>query len=310
MTDSALVLPTHPYYTLDRTLAHQRLLQFRGPHESAGFRVSGAGHTFYIAYLDEFGHIGPYISRAHESHNTNPVFGLGGIVLPAHKARSFASWFYQLKCNLLSFEIARAGVPAWRWEKKGASLYTTQNVLRYPQLRGATARLLNRVENDDGMVFYVGIEKVLPPGQHDPKEMYLAMLREAIGRLDQFCLSRHSRFMMILDEQREAGFREEIIAEGCRQMFGTAPRRRMIEPPIQAESHLFQTLQCADWICGLVGRAGCYLVAPTEYEELIWVPKYFAERLARVAPISGILSSGTATEAAQPSRPDALSTRH
>ena len=75
-------------------------------------------------------------------------------------------------------------------------------------------------------------------------------------------------------------------------MFGDARRARMIEPPIQAESLLFQTLQCADWICGLVGRAGCYLVAPDEYEDLAWVSKYFAHRLARAAPISGIRRQG------------------
>jgi hypothetical protein len=75
-------------------------------------------------------------------------------------------------------------------------------------------------------------------------------------------------------------------------MFGDARRERMIEPPIQAESHLFQTLQCADWISGLVGRAGCYLVAPTEYQDLIWVPKYFSHRLARAAPTSGIRQHG------------------
>jgi len=101
--------------------------------------------------------------------------------------------------------------------------------------------------------------------------------------------------MMVLDEQNEPDFRAGIVAEASREMFGDARRHRMIEPPIQAESHLYQTLQCADWICGLVGRAGCYLVAPTEYEELIWVPKYFARRLARAAPISGIRRHRAAT---------------
>lgn len=32
----------------------------------------------YIAYLDEFGHIGPYTSNNHEKHNTHSVFGLIG----------------------------------------------------------------------------------------------------------------------------------------------------------------------------------------------------------------------------------------
>jgi hypothetical protein len=114
------------------------------------------------------------------------------------------------------------------------------------------------------------------------------VLKEAIKRLDDFCGRNECRFMIVLDELNDRKFREEIVAEASLEMFGAARRARMIEPPIQAESHLFQTLQCADWICGLVGRASCYLVAPTEYEDLIWVPKCFSHRLARAAPISGI----------------------
>ncbi len=295
MTDSSLVLQQPDLYTLDRTHAHSRLLQFRGPRESAGFRVSDAPSSFYIAYLDEFGHVGPFISRSHERHNTSPVFGLGGVVLPVERVRPFASYFYRLKCNLLAFEIERAGVPAYQWEKKGASLYTTQNVLKYSELRRATARLLNRVEKDEGMVFYVGVEKTHSPDEHDPKRLYRAVLREVIKRLDDFCGRSNSLFMLVLDEQGDREFREEIVAEASREMFGDARRARMIEPPIQAESHLFQTLQCADWICGLVGRAGCYLVAPAEYGDLTWVPKYFTHRLARAAPISGIRRHGALT---------------
>jgi hypothetical protein len=292
VTDSPLVLQSPEIYTLDRTPAQSRRLQFRGPHESAGFRVSGTPSSFYIAYLDEFGHVGPFISRTHERHNTSPVFGLGGIVLPVERVRPFASYFYQLKCTLLAFEIERAGVPAWQWEKKGASLYTTQNVLKYSELRRATARILNRVEKDEGMVFYVGVEKTHSPDEHNPKRLYRAVLREAIKRLDRFCDRRNSLFSIILDEQSDRAFREEIVVEASREMFGNARRARMIEPPIQAESHLFQTLQCADWICGLVGRAGCHLIAPAEYEDLVWVPKYFTRRLARAAPISGIRRHG------------------
>jgi hypothetical protein len=52
------------------------------------------GLIHYIAYLDEFGHIGPFVSRDHPQHNTSPVFGLGGFVLPSSKVRAFATWFY------------------------------------------------------------------------------------------------------------------------------------------------------------------------------------------------------------------------
>ncbi|MDR1660979.1 MAG: DUF3800 domain-containing protein [Azoarcus sp.] len=241
-----------------------------------------------MAYLDEFGHIGPFVSREHPLHNTSPVFGLGGFVLPSGRVRSFATWFYQLKCNLLRFEINRAGVPAYQWEKKGAALYTTANVLKYRELRAATTRLMNRIERDEGMVFYVGLQKTHPPAKHNAKNLYRAVLRESIKRLDQFCVARGAHFQMILDEQKEVDFRAQIVAEASIQMFGEEARGTMIEPPIQAESHLFQTLQCADWLCGLIGRVGCYEVASDVYPELDWTSRYFTGRLRQIAPTSGI----------------------
>lgn len=36
------------------------------------------GLLMLIAYLNEFGHIGPYISRTHTKHNDSPVCGLAG----------------------------------------------------------------------------------------------------------------------------------------------------------------------------------------------------------------------------------------
>lgn len=59
--------------------------------------------------------------------------------------------------------------------------------------------------------------------------------------------------------------------------------RTLIEPPIQAESHLFQTIQCADWICGLMGRLTALLVAPDEYPELEPFDRYFSDRVAKVS---------------------------
>ena len=62
----------------------------------------------YFAYLDEFGHIGPCISRTDPKHKTSPVFGLAGFVLPAVEVRGFGTWFFQHKCELLKFEITAA----------------------------------------------------------------------------------------------------------------------------------------------------------------------------------------------------------
>ncbi|WP_428099813.1 hypothetical protein [Candidatus Rariloculus sp.] len=98
----------------------------------------------YFAYLDEFGHIGPYVSRADPRYNESPVFGLAGFVLPSKEVRGFGTWFFQRKCDLLAFEIDRSGEHPAVWEKKGASLYTVTNVSRYGELRKFTNRLLKQ----------------------------------------------------------------------------------------------------------------------------------------------------------------------
>lgn len=64
-----------------------------------------AGKLLYIVYLDEFGHIGPYLSSTDKSHKTHPVFGLGGVVLPYTEVRKFSTYFYQLKNRLLDYEL-------------------------------------------------------------------------------------------------------------------------------------------------------------------------------------------------------------
>ena len=58
----------------------------------------------YFAYLDEFGHIGPYVTRQHPRHNDSPVFGLAGFVMPSENLRGFGTWFFQRKCDLRQME--------------------------------------------------------------------------------------------------------------------------------------------------------------------------------------------------------------
>ena len=140
----------------------------------------------YFAYLDEFGHIGPYISRADPRYKDSPVFGLAGFVLPAAEVRGFGTWFFQRKCELLKFEIERSGQHPTVWEKKGASLFTVKNVTKYRELRNFTNRFLTKLKKLGGFVFYVGIKKTAAPAEHAPNQLYKTMLVEAIKRIDDF----------------------------------------------------------------------------------------------------------------------------
>lgn len=232
----------------------------------------------YLVYADEFGHVGPYTGRNDPKFNESPVFGLGGIVLPVDQVRPFATWFFKLKSNLLDWEIQRSGEPAYSWEKKGSQLYTTENVLKYRELRIATNRILRHLHSVGGSCFFVGLEKYATPAEHNSQSVYMTALRETIRRVDEHCDGKDCNWLLIMDEH-EAKFRKHIVSTAAISMFGPDKRTRLIEPPTQAESHLFQTIQCADWICGLVGRLGAYVCRPDEYPDLDWTVKYFQGRL-------------------------------
>jgi hypothetical protein len=79
--------------------------------------------------------------------------------------------------------------------------------------------------------------------------------------------------------------------------------RSLIEPPLQGESHLFQTLQCADWLCALVGRLMAFSVEPEEYADWAIFHKYFYDRVNRVTlPLSGLEPQNVSWAA--PTHPD------
>ena len=91
---------------------------------------------------------------------------------------------------------------------------------------------------------------------------------------------------MALDEHDQ---RSALITQATRDMFGgPQPRKSLIEPPFQLESHRYQTLQASDWIVGLVGRLGAYWADPTGYRENDVFRKYFEHRLHYVSKRSGI----------------------
>ena len=242
-----------------------------------------------IAYLDEFGHIGPFISGCDRKHNDNPVFGLAGIVIPIEQARSFVTWFYQRKCQLLKWEIGNQSEHPAIWEKKGSALYTHKTVSTYPELRQFTNRFLNKIKSVGGVVFCVGIHKRYSPESQDANKLYLAVLREAIKRLDQHCANpngSHSDILIIMDEHEQGS---ALVNEAAKVMFNPgSPRDRIIELPFQAESHRYQTLQAADWIAGLVGRISAVEAEPMQFQEFEVHRKYFYSRLQQASIRSNV----------------------
>jgi hypothetical protein len=257
-----------------------------------GFRVFGA-NMHYFVYLDEFGHIGPFIARNDPRHNTSPVFGFAGIVLPVDEVRKFSTFFYKLKCNLLEWEITNDPKqrPAYQWEKKGSALYSIKNIETYAELRQATFRLINKIKSIGGFVFYSGIEKELPHNEHTPEALYISVLRDCIRRIDRYCNNNKATFSMLLDaiDSDEPGakrkFRLAGISAASSEMFGYHHGNictSLLEPPYQLESHLYQNLQCTDWFCGLLSKYLIYNLLPEQYEDYKIIDTYFGIRLQSV----------------------------
>jgi Protein of unknown function (DUF3800) len=104
-------------------------------------------------------------------------------MLPAEQVREFAIYFYQLKCRLLAYDIKQSNpgkLPAHQWEKKGAAVYTITNVAKYRELRNATNRLLNHIENVGGHIFYTGEHKTVIPEEHNSTDTFERQLVQTI----------------------------------------------------------------------------------------------------------------------------------
>lgn len=238
----------------------------------------------YFAYLDEFGHIGPFISRSHPRHNASPVFGLAGILLPVEAVREFSTFFFQLKNRLLKWELDGGETHPAKWEKKGAALYTIKNIQKYQELRVATNRYLNKLKSLNGRVFHTGIEKETLPEGHHPEALFFSVLTDAIKRLNTFCKQGHATFNLLLDSvdssEGKQKFRLKSVEQASIAMYGEHCAC-LIEPPYQLESHLYQNMQCADWICALIGRQLAYQCS-TEFPDFEPVERYFGGRLEQL----------------------------
>lgn len=232
-----------------------------------------------IAYLDEFGHVGPYISRDDPRHRTHPAFGYAGFVLPVDSVRSFGGFFEFTKENLLRWEIERAGAHPRRWEKKGASLLTTRNFQNY----GSTSivpvlnRLNRRLRHEGGApVFFGQVKEIGPPEAteetHTTRSAH--MLINAVRQLASFADRKGERIMIFLDAVDTAPRLEAVQVLGGYIYKATEPAlRRVVEVPMQLESKHYGNVQYADWIAAIVSRASDFHLAPGS--EFVWAPSVF-----------------------------------
>lgn len=102
-------------------------------------------------------------------------------------------------------------------------------------------------------------------------------MAHTIRAIDGYCCGLNGQFMMILDQHSD---RLRLLESASKTMFSPQnPARCLIEPPFQVESHLYQTIQAADWIATLVGRLSAFAVEPHQYADWDWAEKYFGNRV-------------------------------
>lgn len=249
----------------------------------------------YIVYLDEFGHIGPYISHTHPEHKTHPVFGLGGFVLPIEEVRSFSSFFFQLKQTLFEgYDIPKARQEAKEkgevfklstWEKKGSKQYSVTNLRNYKShILRSTFRIINQIKDRGGFLFYVGEAKHRDIDKHDPQRTYLSSLREVIKRLDDEFKNQDAQFLMFMDDCES---RADIVKDAIYEMHQNG-KYQLVEAPVQVDSKLYQTIQCADWLCSIYGKLAFYEVDPDAKPDYEIFKRYFDDRVAEAQKRSNV----------------------
>lgn len=243
-----------------------------------------ASEFMLFVYLDEFGHIGPYVTRKSRKHNESPVFGLAGIILPEDAVRPFATFFLKQKERTFAEDLARNGKMAAKWEKKGTSFIRPKPIKEYLECRRLLHRVLKKVGSMGGNVFYYGREKRI--GVHDnlnPIGLYTTCFSHALQSLDALCSSRGESFVVVVDQHSA---RKELLECAVKTMYGIRPCRNLASPPFEVESYLNQNIQAADWVATLIGRLSAFELMPDEYADYDHLNSLFLDRISSLKTAS------------------------
>lgn len=243
-----------------------------------------ASEFMLFVYLDEFGHIGPYVARKSRKHNESPVFGLGGIILPEQSVRSFATFFLKQKEGTFAYDLSQNGKMAAKWEKKGTSFIRPKPMREYNECRRLLHRVLKKVGSMGGNLFYYGREKRV--GIHDnlnPIGLYTTCFSHALQNLDRYCSARGESFVVVVDQHSA---RKELLECAVKTMYGRKPCRYLASPPFEVESYLNQNIQAADWVATLIGRLSAFEIMPEDYADYKHINELFSDRVASLTTAS------------------------
>jgi len=233
-----------------------------------------------VAYLDEFGHVGPYIEDGHRKFGQHPVFGYAGFIIPASNARAIGAEFKRVKTSLFKTEIDKSATPA-QWERKGSEYFTTGSIEARPEQVRAFTGLVRQLRGLGGQLFYYGDEKQRGTVKETNRTAHDVMhdaLRETINRICTHAETAGEDVLILMDSFTDKT-RQELAAKMYAHIYSRRRNemKRIIEAPLHIESKLNSGIQMADWVCGLIGRAShLQLVKDSEFR---WAATSFRSSL-------------------------------
>jgi hypothetical protein len=232
-----------------------------------------------LAYIDEIGETGAFVSRHDARFNTSPAFGYAGFMIPEERARQFGSIFVQEKRALFAAELAAVSNPG-QWERKGADIFRPQTHILFPHQIRVFRGLVKRAQALGAKLFYYADEKPIgTPGQTklNTEERETAAMRETLNRLCRHADVQEANLMVLMDQINESQ-RAKRLPNMYGHILSRAAERqemmRVIEPPMHVDSVLSANIQFADWVAAAVTRAIDYqLIEDSKYS---WVPSELA----------------------------------
>lgn len=231
-----------------------------------------------LAYIDEIGSPGAFVSPTHPRFSDSPAFGYGGFIISEEFSRQFGAFFSPCKKTLFKNGIPEGQDPG-RCERKGADLLFARTNVERPQNLRVLGSLISRLRNLKGSLSYYAEEKPISTpketncGPEEFRQREHTSMQETLNRIARHADKCNENVLVMMDQINEKAHKQRL-PEMYAHIFGRSNEfhemRRIIEPPIHIDSELSSNIQFADWVCALVKRAIEYqLVEKSHYR---WIP--------------------------------------
>lgn len=213
-----------------------------------------------LAYIDEIGETGAFVSHDDSRFKTSPAFGYAGFVIPIVNARAFGAVFTRNKRDLFKTDIGDSDPSCF--ERKGASIFRPHTVNEYPHQVRVFNSLVHQLRSLGGSLFYYADEKPIgTPKQTklDTDARETAAMRETLNRLARHTQNTDKECLLVMIDQINEKTRIDRLQQMYRHILGRAstfPEMKLIvEPPMHVDSQLSANVQFADWVAAYITRA-------------------------------------------------------